>query len=87
MGKQANRSLIIGFSLCSAFTKRYNFPVFISLAYTPCDIELDNLDTFSANTSGHGWIILVPIESWPGAFMDFIFLISKSTSSLQVGAK
>ena len=57
-------------------------------AYTPCNIALLNiLDKFSANISGHKWIILVPIESWPGAFMGFIFLISQSTSSLQVGAK
>ena len=52
------------------------------------DIELlNNLDEFFANISGYKWITLVPIEPWPGAFMDFIFVISKSTSSLQVGVK
>ena len=56
--------------------------------YTPCNIALLNIsDTYSANISGHKWIILVRVESWPGAFMCFIFLFSQSTSSLQVGAK
>ena len=28
---------------------------------------------------------LLPMESWSGAFTDFIFLISSSRSSLQIG--
>ena len=59
MGKQADRPVIIGVGLYSAFKKRYNFRYLHSIRiYVPCGIELlNNLDKFSANISGHKWII------------------------------